>query len=269
MPCVAPILLKRRGSHHTDSNQYVGCGRCIPCRLDYSLQWATRCVHESEMHPANSFITLTFDPEFVPEDGSLSKREAQLFLKRLRKRIGPFRYFLAGEYGDRLGRPHYHACIFGHAFPDSVPLSADFSEYALRRSPTLEAAWPFGFSSIGEFNFQTAAYVARYCVKKINGAPEADHYQGRIPEFALMSRSPGLGFEWFARYKSDVFPRDEVRVNGVPRTPPRYYLSKLSADEQFAVKSARSIAARSKDPEHLRGFEATVLHHHQQRKRKL
>ena len=279
MPCLKPLLLKRRGSHSANSNQYVGCGRCIPCRLDYSHQWATRCVHEAELHRFNHFVTLTFDDDHLPEDYSLCKDTAQKWLKRLRYYLdAPFRYFLAGEYGEQLGRPHYHALLFGadlrtwHTHQGksfALPL-APIPGTELSRSSLLESSWPFGFSSVAEFNFQTAAYVARYCVKKYNGPAAADHYQGRLPEFALMSRNPGLGAEWIARFKSDVFPRDEVRINGHTRTPPRFYLSKLPPDEQDSIKSARSgTTRRALDFQQQEAREAVVLHHHHQRKKTL
>ena len=88
------------------------CGRCIGCRLERSRQWAMRIVAEQQCCEASSFVTLTYADAPV----SLSKRDCQLFLKRLRKRCGSFRYYLAGEYGEESGRPHYHACIFGLDF---------------------------------------------------------------------------------------------------------------------------------------------------------
>lgn len=120
---------------HADSEPLnLPCGQCIGCRLERSRQWAIRCVHESMLHSQNSFITLTFSPEFLetrPNEWSLDKRDFQLFMKRLRKKFGQnIRYYHCGEYGEMcakcnlslfkcncqepikmLGRPHYHACF--------------------------------------------------------------------------------------------------------------------------------------------------------------
>ncbi len=63
----------------------VACGQCIGCRLDKSKEWAIRCVHEAQMHEANCFITLTYNAENLPSDGSLVKEHFQKFMKRLRK----------------------------------------------------------------------------------------------------------------------------------------------------------------------------------------
>ena len=99
----------------------VPCGRCIGCRLDRSLQWAMRCVHEASMHEDNCFITLTFDDDHLG-DGSLKVSDFQNFMKRLRQAIAPkkVRFFHCGEYGAKLSRPHHHACLFGFDFPDKV-----------------------------------------------------------------------------------------------------------------------------------------------------
>ena len=101
------------------------------------------------------------------------------------------------------------------------------------RSKVLEELWPFGYSSIGELTFESAAYVARYCMKKITGDPADDHYAfidpasgetiWRVPEFNKMSLKPGIGASWLEKFKTDVFPHDHVIINGKPVGVPRYY----------------------------------------------
>ena len=136
----------------------VPCGRCTGCRLEYSRQWAIRCVHEAQMHEHNAFITLTFDKEHLPDDHSIRKEHLQKFFKRLRKRIGvDIRYFACGEYGSRNNRPHYHAIIFGYDFPDKYLHTKTRNGDLLFRSPTLEKAWKFGYSLIGHVTFESAA----------------------------------------------------------------------------------------------------------------
>ena len=97
----------------------IPCGQCIGCRLKRSASWAIRCVHEASLHEKNCFITLTFNNEWLPKDGSLDVRDFQLFMKRLRKKYGEgIRFFHCGEYGEKFRRPHYHACLFNFDFPD-------------------------------------------------------------------------------------------------------------------------------------------------------
>lgn len=134
--------------------------------------------YESQLHEFNCFVTLTYDPEHLPSTGSLSVRDYQLWLKRLRKISGRrFRYFVVGEYGPETMRPHYHACLFG---------------LGTLHSDAINRAWGKGFVSIGDFNHVTAQYCAGYVVKKLTDS-EDGRLGGRYPEFARMSLRPGLG----------------------------------------------------------------------------
>lgn len=178
------------------------------------------------MHTENSFLTLTYDNAHLPKDGSLKVEHCQGFMKRLRSRISPtkIRFFLCGEYGDKLSRPHYHSVIFGYDFPDKKPVGS-WHGGVLYESGLLDEVWGHGGARIGSVSFESASYVANYATKKVMGSEEVvnAHYAGRKPEFLLMSRRPGIGASWFSRYGSDVYPRDEVVVRGVPCRPPRYY----------------------------------------------
>ena len=187
MACYSPLEGYRRiGGGWTPRKQdsagtrlNVPCGQCIGCRLEYSRQWAIRCMHEAQLHESNAFITLTYADEHLPQDRSLDKREFQLFIKRLRKSIQPqrLRYFHCGEYGAKLGRPHYHACLFGFDFPDKELQRYSKTGEKLYRSDLLDSAWQNkGWALIGEVTFQSAAYVARYITKKITGEAAHDHY---------------------------------------------------------------------------------------------
>nr|WAE43790.1 MAG: replication initiator protein [Microviridae sp.] len=206
----------------------VPCGQCIGCRLERSRQWAIRCVHEAYGHEDNAFITLTYAPEHLPPDVSLNKSHFQKFMKRLRKAISPtlVRFFHCGEYGEENQRPHYHACLFGYSFPDKVLYSIR-DECRLYMSPMLQKLWPYGFSTVGDVTFESAAYVARYITKKITGDLAPEHYQGRLPEYTTMSRRPGIGKNWYDKFSSDVYPSDEVVLRGKIMHPPRFYDKQL------------------------------------------
>ena len=211
------------------------CGQCVGCRLERSRQWAVRCMHEASLHEANAFITLTYSPENLPADGSLHYEHFQLFMKRLRKRVGcPVRFYMCGEYGERNWRPHFHACIFGYSFPDKVLFKRGATpNLSLYTSGVLSSIWTDGFASVGQLSFDSAAYVARYVMKKVTGNAAQCHYakldlatgeiRTLVPEFNRMSLRPGIGADWFFKYHSEVYPRDGVVVNGVLAKPPRYY----------------------------------------------
>lgn len=155
----------------------AGCGQCTPCRINRQRTWAIRIVLEAGQHEHSSFVTLTYSDELRPADGCVSVREGQLFLKRLRRRIGSFRYFFVGEYGERTWRPHYHAILFG-----------------VRNGSGVAEAWGKGFVSCSGVGRESASYVAGYCIKGLTSEARMK-FAGRslAPEFALMSRKPGIG----------------------------------------------------------------------------
>ncbi len=232
----------------------LACGSCQGCKDHHSRMWAVRCVHEAQMHKQNCFITLTYNDENVPKDGSLCLADWQKFAKRLRREAGPFRFFHCGEYGADNLRPHYHACIFGLDFIADRGLWKDDGKFPLFRSPLLDKTWGLGFATVGALSFKSAAYVARYVMKKASGNDEVSR-NGLRPEYVTMSRRPGIGSAWFKQFKSDVYPSDECVVEGKRYRPPRFYDSLLGAEELdvYKVKRRRAVVNRSKDlsPERL------------------
>lgn len=171
----------------------------------------------------------------------VSAEDFQKFMKRLRKKFGEgIRFFHCGEYGTLNQRPHHHAILFNFDFPDKELWSVR-DNVKLYRSSSLERLWPYGFSTIGDVSFESAAYVARYCLKKVTGSVAESHYQGRKPEYTTMSRRPGIGREWFLKYKNDIFPNDKcvIRGNLVCR-PPRYYDKIYDSIDPVSFEKIRS-----------------------------
>lgn len=227
----------------------IPCGKCVGCLLDRSKNWAIRCVLEASLWPKNCFITLTYAPEHLPDNGSLVKEHFTLFMKRLRKKYGEgIRFFQCGEYGSCGNRPHYHACLFNFDFPDKVLWKRNSSGSLLYRSPSLEKLWPYGFSTIGEVTIESAAYVARYVIKKMDGV-QID-YGDRLPEYVNMSRRPGIAHDWFQKYCSDVYPIDFVVINDkIKARPPRYFdnlYDVIDADSMVRIRADRRERADKK-----------------------
>lgn len=269
MPCFSPLHgfravgggLSFSRQKSTGLGMTVPCGQCIGCRLERSRQWAMRCMHEAAMHSENAFVTLTYSDEHLPSGGSLDIRDFQLFMKRLRKRRSErVRFFHCGEYGELNDRPHYHALLFGVFFDDRY-LWAERKGLPVWRSDELEELWPMGQSEIGSVTFESAAYVARYICKKVTGKAADAHYErvdpetGDLiwlrPEYATMSRRPGIGNSWFSRFGSEVYPSDEVIVRGRAVKPPRYYddILKATLPDVAARVQARRLAERSRADE--------------------
>lgn len=236
---------------------FLPCGQCVGCRLERSRQWAVRIMHEAAMHDVSSFVTLTYDDAHLDARGSLCYRDYQLFMKRMRKKFGSVRFFVAGEYGALNWRPHFHACLFGFWLSDFKYWRKSDSGFNLYRSATVEMLWPYGSAEIGALTFESAAYCARYCMDKVNGELAADHYRrvdadtGEIyhlvPEFCRMSLRPGIGADWFSRFGRRVMDHDSVISNGHPAKPPRYYdvlHKRLDAVSMEQVKYQREVRGR-------------------------
>ena len=184
---------------------------------------------------------------------------------------------MCGEYGDRFGRPHFHALIFNYDFVDKEYFKTTPGGFKLYTSKFLDSLWTdpddginFGFSTIGGVSFESAAYVARYCVKKRTGkfAPEyykkfvIDEDTGElmevfdcVPEFSQMSRKPGIGAPWLERYAKDVYPNDFVRVDGRSVAVPRYYDDKFKIEHLDELESIKLIR---KENALKRAYDSTI-----------
>lgn len=253
----------------------VRCGQCIGCRLDHSLQWATRCMHESKQHVQNSFVTLTFSDSKMPLTRSVHKRPIQIFFKALRNHIAKtepktIRYLCCGEYSPQkkrpigpfnpdhyMGegqRPHYHAIIFNHDFPDKKLWSVR-NGINIYTSDLLTNIWGRGHCTVGDLTYESAAYVARYSLKKINGPLEQKPHPvtGLLPyerictvtgaiievEKERFQMSNGLGKDFATNYLSDIYPLDHVVINGYETRPPRYYDDIYDAENHDSLEAIK------------------------------
>lgn len=224
----------------------VPCGKCIGCLLDKSRSWATRSMHEYQIQKEvygqeSCFVTLTFNDEMLHQrekPDSLNKKEFQKFIKRMRKAISErynkeIRIFGCGEYGSKSFRPHYHLIIYGFNFPDRKIFKYK-KGIAYYRSEFLESIWKppysekgYGFSVIGDCTFESSAYVARYCTKKIMHNYD-ERLKGKEPEYIISPRKVGLGYEYFVKYYKDIFNHGYVTLpNGKTMFIPTYYVNKL------------------------------------------
>lgn len=225
------------------------CGQCIECRLAYSREWAIRITHEMRMHERSCMLTLTYNDEHLPKHGQLHKEHLQKFFKRLRfnLQLQNIKYVAVGEYGDISRRPHFHVCLFGIDFShDRVVFGESINGDPNYISASLGRSWRFGNHSIGVLNFESAAYCARYILKKVKGVGASplplysDPDTGEIvlpnPEFMICSK--GISSGWFDKYfMSDVFHRGSVLTDQRTHAPiPRYYKDKLKAMNNMAAR---------------------------------
>jgi hypothetical protein len=283
----APVVFGTGGWANPSDPVAVPCGQCIGCRLEKSRQWAIRIMHEASQWEDNSFITLTYDEDHLPSDGSLNKSHFQKFMKRLRKKYPSktIRFYHCGEYGEQNFRPHYHAAIFNYC-PDDKKLDQGFDNPNLYSSRELELLWPYGYNTVGELTFDSAAYIARYVTKKITGEkakehysrvnPDSGEYHSVLPEYATMSRRPGIGRDWYDKYNGETYDNDSVIMRGMEMKPPKYYDNLLEQHQplKFEEVKKQRLKERSKYmneqlPERLEVREKVKTAKHNLNKRKL
>lgn len=239
-------------------------------------------MHEASLNENNAYITLTF----AQTGPSLIYNDFQKFIKRLRKKHETtekkIRYYMCGEYGEKKQRPHYHAILFNHKFEDQVFYTKRAGNN-LYVSAELEKLWPHGQHTIGAVTFQSAAYIARYVMKKITGDEATMHYASDIdkltgemthrkPEFNHMSQS--IGRDWLRLYWKEVALKGTVIINGKEVNAPKAYMKKiknLDAYAEILQLRDQDAKARAHDntPERLKDRETVALARLAQLKRNL
>lgn len=205
---------------NVEPDYWIDCNKCEGCRARARTDWATRIHHETQMWDRNSFITLTYDEQNLPQ--AIQKSDIQKFIKRLRNHTDrPVRYFAVGEYGEKTRRPHYHAIIFNEDF-----LSSEY-HYRINDqmygNKELERIWGMGQVTISLYNAARGNYTAGYTTKKIND----------IDTFNLMSRAPAIGMTWVRKHHDNLRRLEKVVIEGKELPIPRVYLNWLKGVETF------------------------------------
>lgn len=208
MVCTNPIRL--------GEGFVVPCGKCMACRIHRTQEWATRILHESSYYQSNTFVTLTYDDEHLPSDGSLRKEDVQLYLKRLRSRLDGriIKYYAAGEYGELNGRPHYHLIIMNVGRVKDVDV--------------LDRSWSKGFIYLRPVTAESVRYVTAYVQKKLSGPKAKEVYGDKTPPFNIMSKS--IGKRWAIENKDYLNKYKGITVKGKPVGLPRYYTKVVEID---------------------------------------
>lgn len=219
------------------------CRKCVGCRLDKSREWANRVVMEQLYHQESWFLTLTYDDEHLPPaypvdpataeilsvHATLVKEDLQKFFKRLRfNSKQELRYFASGEYGSQTYRPHYHCLIFGLHLDDLQPIKRNFSGDQYYVSDFIAKCWPYGIHILGQVTWNSAAYVARYTMKKATHGYTREYYEkaGIQSEFQTMSLRPAIGRRFYDDHP-DLFEYSTFNVTtmygGLKMSPPEYF----------------------------------------------
>lgn len=219
------------------------CGKCESCKLNRSKEWANRIQKETKYHKECWFFTMTYNEEnikYAANDkgvwATLVKRDVQLFWKRMRKAYKgqPKKYYVAGEYGPKTSRPHYHAIIFGLEINDlkicKISQGNKLGD-TYWSSEKIDKIWGMGNVIIAKATYETANYVARYTTKK-----QYNKEDKNVPyEKEFLNMSKGIGKQYYIEHKKQIYKTDEfinATQKGILKSkPPRYYDKMLEKEE--------------------------------------
>lgn len=252
MQCISPLSIKHSEGTTSADRRIVPCGECGACKYNRRIDWSFRLKEEARHALSGWFITMTYDPHSVPITNgihTLAKRELQLLLKRLRKKhhaintkslspfdkLPPIRYYAIGEYGEKSDRPHYHLMLFNAH---------------LKTISKFDKIWSKGHIRMGAITPERIHYMTKYHVNTKKKS-FLDEETGEIipeknirqPEFALMSRRPGIGHQYIKRIKDWHFDSDKNYLinNGYKQRIPKYYKDRINMkpiDQDLIIKES-------------------------------
>lgn len=271
--CYQPFF--RKNKHGLE--RLVPCSRCPKCRARIVSGWSVRLLQELKVSSSAKFITLTYADQNLPisRNGyrSLYRRDLQLFFKRLRvinsraKNGNRIKYFAVGEYGGKIGRPHYHVILFNSnlqaiakawrqnvlVYSDSTPVAriiesnGRVNTVCARGSGIKSKKVAMGNIHYGDKRGVTGASIG-YCLKYIlkpkddSGCPDDDS----VKPFRLISTELGLSYvkdaSWRKWHHADIKNRMYVTVDNKKVSMPRYWKEKL-----YTEKEREEIAEHSRN----------------------
>lgn len=248
MDCIKPnIIYPNRTVDWIDQNEEypvsVPCGKCLPCLVNKRTDWMFRLEAEHRSSKGAIFVTLTYDRNHLPSNGSLDKKHLQLYLKKLRKQDQKengetkIRYFAVGEYGSNYGRPHYHLLLF------------NVSEKLARACWRNKKGDPIGIVHVGTVTAASVGYVTKYIVQT-----DKDNLLWKSIQrpFCVMSRAYGIGAKYLTDEMVNWHKSDDKNFairDGQKVRLPRFYRSKIwyhANDKERVSKKSMLQAAEQK-----------------------
>ena len=230
-------LAKIIKSHPPEKYNFIQlpCRQCDTCLQERTNEWKMRLAHESEMSekngPFSKFVTFTYEPKNLPPYSFLRYSDVQKALKRLRKKVPSFRYFVASEYGEKNNRPHYHILFFGLDLPD-LKRENKLNGHAQFSSKILNEAWGKGRVQMGTLSEGGMKYVNNYLLKE-----QGPHQKWLIQE------------DWAFTRKQILFMRNwqetEEHYTEVIESKDEFYAA--YADESLGVEDSKYISYWQED----------------------
>lgn len=215
MKCLFPFVIKS-GSFE----EIITCGKCIVCLENRIKTWFIRIMCEIGYADYAKFITLTYRDEEVPMINgveTLRHKDFQDYIKRVRKMLGDIRmkYYMCGEYGERMGRPHYHAVIL---------LYGDLKKK--KSQEILQSKWSKGFVHIGTVTPKSV----RYCLDYLNKLAKKEYDINQVRPYQKVSQ--GFGLNYMLDNEKQISELKYLAYNNVKYEVPRYFRKKSEKIDQ-------------------------------------
>ncbi|QXP08278.1 MAG: replication initiator protein [Arizlama microvirus] len=259
----------------------IPCRKCLACRIEYSRETAVRCVHEAQMYENNIFLTLTYSDQNLVSK-KLQYKDIQKFIKDLRHHIFQQKLnqmfpklvqseqrklwksltkqtrdniyetirisvMAVGEYGESTKRPHWHLLIFNYRPMDATYHRNNEVGDKIYKSETIDKIWGKNDpqqkpNEIGEVNFKSAGYVARYSAKKLVHGKDGEHEYEPI---SRRSSKNAIGKKWIEKYYKDVFALGSIvlpggQMCGVPKYYERWLKKNHPVDWENYIKGLKT-----------------------------
>lgn len=232
MSCAHPITI-----HNNGNSIKVPCGQCMNCRVSYQqsllFSASNELLYAYKAGYGASFCCFTYSDDYLPENGSLRKRDLQLFIKRLRSNISyknpikKFKYIACGEYGDSFGRAHYHAVFIGLT-------DYECSKYAKNAWIDVETGNQLGLYDIQPLGRGGMRYVSKYCTKQIKGKKAIEMYDKEGLERPFLIRSVKMGYQWLNDNYADIIDKNYCYIKNGKLVPiPKYYRNILDKNKEY------------------------------------
>lgn len=216
MFCKHPLTVKLKTGQYGS----VACGKCVNCRITRSRSWSDRIEAEIKTRGGRyCFVTLTYDSDHVQFTSSglmtLVPLHHKYFMHNLRKllkenNLPEVKYFMAGEYGDQFGRPHYHYLLVG------ISVDRQIREI-------IKKSWKYGLADVQPPHSASAciSYVTKYLFKRYNGELAEKVYGDAVPPYQRSSL--GLGKAYFYAHREEI-DKGLISFHGHPVSVPRCYI---------------------------------------------
>lgn len=183
--CVSPTIVYRETGPYF-VRQEIPCRFCWACLKNKQNDLIGKALMEAASCDWSMVVTLTYDNKKLPNDDLsatlINKKHFQDLMKRLRKSHS-IRYLVAGEYGKRKRRAHFHAVFFGVGLQPEIP--------PLRTREHWEP-WPYGFSYFDVCDAKSIEYIAKYLTKAKKPKTDQEHEE----EWVSYSKKPPLGIRF-------------------------------------------------------------------------